>query len=341
MILVTGGTGFVGSHLLYELCRQGKKVRALCRSTKSIEKTKHIFAFYTPDPEILIASIEWVNADLLNYSDIIESLDNIDQIYHCAAQVSFSSGDKNEMLRFNTEVTRNIVEAALEKGNIRLCHVSSIAALGSSENGEAVTEKHFWKSTKGQFGYSRSKYESEMEIWRGIAEGLNAVIVNPSFILGPGPWENGSPSLIARVAKGTPFYTSGINGYVDVRDVALAMIKLMDSGICEERFVLNAANLSYKELFEEIALAAGEKAPKFQASPALLKFAVYVEWIRNGLLFRKPQLTSEAIRAAQNKRTYDSQKIKDTLGFEFRPIKESIREITTMYLNSTAGLKKK
>ena len=232
MILVTGGTGLVGTHLLYDLVRSGKKVRALKRNSSDISSVKKVFSYYSSDVDELMKEIEWVNADLLDVYTLLDVMEGVTDVYHCAAMVSFEPKHIDEMLRVNIEGTANMVNAALEKGIRKFCHISSIATVGRSEHGAVSTEETFWKSSPDNSNYAISKYGAEREVWRAAEEGLNVVIVNPSLIIGAGNWQQSSSNMFSKAYKGIKFYTDGENGFVDVRDVASVAIKLMESKIC-------------------------------------------------------------------------------------------------------------
>ena len=267
MIFVTGGTGLVGAHLLFELVKKGKNVKALKRETSNTEQVKKTFSYYTQNAEELFNLIDWVNGDLLDYFSLENLLTGVTEIYHCAALVSFRSKDRKKLIANNVEGTSNLVNAALEKNVPRLCHVSSVAALGQLPNGELVTEETNWVPSKKISGYSESKFFSEAEIWRGIEEGLDAVIVNPSIIFGPANWENGSARMFKTLYNGLKFYTSGVTGFVDVKDVVEIMISLMNESNFErcknQRFLINAENLYYRDVFNQIADSLGKARPKF------------------------------------------------------------------------------
>ncbi|HEY0894924.1 MAG TPA: NAD-dependent epimerase/dehydratase family protein, partial [Sphingobacteriaceae bacterium] len=240
MILVTGATGFLGSEVVRQLKAQNRPVIGLKRSDSVI-------------PALLLDSaISWRHADLLNYFDLEEALEGVTQVFHCAARVSFDPAEKKEMIRVNRESTANIANLCLEK-SIRLLHVSSVSAIGEAKNGGPASEKDLWMFSHRQTGYAISKYESEMEVWRAVAEGLDALIVNPSIILGAHAGYSGSGRLFQQVRKGLRFYPKGGCGLIDVRDVVSVMLRLMDSGISGERFIINAENWSYRNLFSEIA----------------------------------------------------------------------------------------
>lgn len=316
MILVTGATGFLGSELVKQLVEAGKTVRALKRPSSQI-------------PAILLdKKIDWVDADILDYFALEKSLEGVRQVYHCAALVSFAREMKKKQLRINKEGTQHLVNLCLDNQIDKFLHVSSVAALGSTKDGSAITEKNNWEFDGSQSGYSISKYESEMEVWRAIAEGLNAVIVNPSIILGKNAGKKGSSMLFNTVQKGLPFYTSGTNGYVDVEDVARAMILLMESNISEERFILNAENWSTRELFAEAAEVFKKPQPRFNVKPWLMKLGVKGAEILSMLNGKNYALTRDTAASAFKKTSYSSAKF---LGyfphFRFKPVKVSIKEV--------------
>jgi len=333
MILVTGATGLVGSHLLFQLVSKGEHVRALIRDKAKIVHVRKVFSYYSQTPNQLIEKIEWVTGDVLDILSLENAFENIQVVYHCAAVVSFNNSSKRELMQTNIEGTENVVNLCIEKQIKKLCYVSSIAAIGSSENGDLITEENKWIPSNDHSLYSISKFKSEMEVWRGIEEGLNAVIVNPSVILGPGFWNAGSGEIISTAAKGTPFYTDGITGFVDVRDVVDVMIQLAESDITEQRFILNAENCSYKDLFYMIADSSGKKRPKYNAGKNLLTFARIADSVLSKLTFRKPKITKSIIKSSLNKSKYSNQKIKSTLNKEFIPLQETIRFTTEKYNN--------
>ena len=325
MILVTGGTGLVGSHLLYQLTISGKNPVAIKRSTSDINKTRKIFSYYSNEHETLFKKIRWIVADILDYDSILGALDGINYVYHTAATVSFQSSDKRNLINTNVQGTINIVNASLEKKITKLIHVSSIGALGRADASGLVTEDTHWNSKKSSV-YSTSKYHSEMEVWRGMAEGLDAVIVNPSIILGPSDWNAGSSKLFTVMNNGLKFYSTGTNGFVDVVDVAIAMISLMDSNIKEERFILNSENISYKDLFFWMSEALGISPPKYKASRFLSEIGWRVLWLRGKITGNNSTITKETAETANQNYNYSNSKIKKSIDFKFIPIKESIKK---------------
>jgi dihydroflavonol-4-reductase len=331
MILVTGGTGLVGSHLLFDLVKKGEKPRAIYRSETKIKEVKKVFSYYSENYEELFAKIEWVKGDVLDIVSLDEAFDNVNKVYHCAAAVAIGGMKPDELIDANVSSTANVVDLCLDRNVKKLCHVSSIAALGNSNNGDLINESSNWIATKDRSAYSVSKFKSEMEVWRGIQEGLNAVIVNPSVILGPGFWETGSGSLFSKAAKGLKYYTSGATGFVFVKDVVDAMIKLMESEISSERFVLNSENLSYKPLFDMIADVMQVQKPKREATLGLLKFAAILDWLASKIKIKKREITKQVAISSLSVSKYSNEKIKKTIGMDFKPIVECINEIAEKY----------
>jgi len=334
MILVTGGTGLVGSHLLYDLVKQDKPVRAIIRNKNKIKQVKKIFSYYSDDFENLIEKIDWVEGDILDLYSLEKSLVDIHEVYHCAAIVAIGGRKEEELIQANVVGTENVVNLCLEHQVKKLCHVSSIASLGGVLNGELIDENRNWTSSKNRSAYSISKYKSEMEIWRGIQEGLSAVIVNPSVILGPGFWNSGSGALFSKAAKGMKYYTNGTTGFVDVRDVVGVMIDLMEGDVSSERFVLNSENLNYKQLFNMIAEAMQVAKPKKVATKGVLQLAVVLDSFASKLSIKKQEITKDIVRASISHSRYSSEKIKNTIGREFIPIKKSISDIAEKFKNN-------
>lgn len=315
MILVTGATGFLGSVLTRQLLEQGLQVRAIKRENSLIPD------FLQDQPKL-----EWLNGDILDIFSLEDALEGVEKVYHTAAVISFHPADKQQMMAVNVEGTANLVNLCLQAGNIRLVHASSISALGEAKNSQLVTETDIWDAANKPSAYSLSKNLSEMEVWRGMAEGLDAVIVNPSVILGKESGWKGSGSLFHVVKKGMSFYPGGSLGLVGVNDVAAAMRMLMDSNISGERFILNAENWSYRDLFTEIALNFGLKAPEKQLKDWQLRLAGTVaEWLTK--LSGKPLgLTRSTARSAVKRTGFSNEKISKTIAIQFTPIRQIITE---------------
>lgn len=335
MIFVTGGTGLVGAHLLFELTSSGKKVKALKRKNSNLQQVVKTFSWYSENPEELFNLIEWVNGDLLDYFGMEKLLEGVTEIYHCAAIVSFDPKERKKMIANNVEGTANLVNAALENGVKKICHVSSVAALGHFDNDSLITEETNWVPSKKISAYSESKFFSEAEIWRGMEEGLEAVIMNPSIILGPANWETGSAKMFKTVWEGMRFYTRGITGFIDVKDVVKAMILLMEDSNFKSaknnRFLLSAENISYGEVFFQIADALGKPRPGFYASAFLLGFVWRATRFISSLTGKSPLITRETAANAQRIRKFDGSKITRLFGFQYQPVAESIQQTARIF----------
>ncbi len=337
MILVTGGTGLVGSHLLYDLAKQGKRIRVLKRASSNISNVKKVFSYYSVTPDELLKLIEWYDADILDIHSLIEAMQDITEIYHCAAMVSFNPKDEVEMMRVNVEGTINMVNAALEKKVQKFCHVSSIASIGKPENVSEYDETMFWKNSPDNSNYSISKYNAEREVWRGAEEGLNVVIVNPSLIIGAGNWTQSSSNMFTKAYKGIKFYTDGTNGFVDVRDVVNIMVRLMGNNIFAERFLLNAENKTYKYFFDLIHEQFGNPKPSIKANKFLSSFAWRMEKLRYLLVGSNPLITKETARSANRKSAYSNKKIlKQFPDYKFISVEQSLKDTCELFLKDVA-----
>ncbi len=333
MIFVTGGTGFLGSHLIYQLIKKGEKVKALKRKDSSFEMIQRIFSFFDKSGVELLQKIEWVEGDLLDIYTLEEFLEGVRVIYHCGALVSFQRADKMRMQKVNIEGTANLVNAAINKNVSRFCHVSSIAAIGRADNDQVIDEDVVWKSSQVNSSYAVSKYGSEREVWRGMEEGLNAVIVNPSVILGPGELNSGIASMIRMVRKGFSFYTQGVNGFVDVRDVAKAMLDLTEKDISGQRFIISAENLMYRQIFNWIAEYFKIQKPKYLAGQWMSEIAWRFFHLRKMITSKKPLITKETARTANNKYLYTNKKVLKTLDFQFLPVEQSVVDSCTFFVD--------
>ena len=331
MILLTGATGLLGSHIAYELLQQGKKIRALKRKDSNSTLTEKIFSFYTNEHIELLNAIEWVEGDVLDLGSLEDAMVGITHVYHCAAMVSFLPKEKDKMMQVNIEGTANVVNAAMHAGVKKLCHISSIAALGSTIDGSLITEETWWKNNPSNSYYAISKYGAEREVWRAAEEGLNVVIVNPSFIIGPGDTSKSSSEAFGILRKGASWYTNGVNGYVDVRDVADAAIKLIESDVLNQRFILNAANLSYRSFFDKVLVQLNKPKTKREAGKFLLALAWRIEKLLAEIAGRNPIITKEKVGYALQISQYDGSKIQKTINFNYRNIDTSIMEICKFY----------
>lgn len=336
MLFITGGTGLVGAHILLKLTQEGKKVRALKRKTSSFEIVNKIFNYYNQGD--LFKQIEWVDGDVLDILSLESAIDGCEKVIHCAALVSFDAKDVEKMMKFNVEGTANIVNTCLKSNVSKLAYVSSIAALGNSDSTIEKTEDHFWKDNPHNTAYSVSKYLSEQEVWRGTQEGLDAVIVNPSVILGPGDWSKGSSQLFETVWDGLKYFTTGSTGYVDVVDVADILVKLTNSDIVNERFILNSENLLYSQVFEWIAEDLNRPKPHIKVTPFVKELAWRLEWVKSLFTGKSPLITKETANKSMINSSYANAKISEALSYEFTPIRESIKKYSKWFMSEKTTL---
>lgn len=325
-ILITGGTGFLGSYIIKELIEKDYAVRAIRRNHKLPNYiSKEIFD-----------KVEWVEADILDVVSLEEAMDGIDVVIHAAAMVSFVKKDRKQMYQVNVEGTANVVNIALEKSIKRFVHISSVASLGRTAHGGYVNEEKKWEESKVNTHYAKSKYQGELEVWRGISEGLSGVIVNPSTILGYGDWNTSSCSIFKKVHDGFNWYTPGINGFVDVEDTARATIALMESNISEQRYIINSDNWLFKKLQDTIAGNMNKKKPLREATPLLLDIGWRIEKFKSFFSGKRPLLTRDSVRVAKSKTYFENSKLLAALpGFCFTPLEQSIAEAAKKYLNGT------
>jgi dihydroflavonol-4-reductase len=327
-VLVTGGTGFLGAYVIKELAEKGWAVRALRRGNA-------LPAFI---PGEILERVEWIAGDILDVVALEEAMEGMDAVVHAAAKVSFSGRDRHELYMINVEGTANVVNMALLQNVKRFVHVSSVAALGRTGQGETVTEKKSWEESKYNTNYAISKFRGEVEVWRGIGEGLPAVVINPSTILGYGDWNSSSCTLFRSAYQEFPWYTEGVNGFVAVEDTARAVVQLLETEISGERFILNGDNWTFRHLFETIAAGFGKRPPIREATPLLAGIAWRLERVKSVLSGRPTLLTKESSRVARSSTYFDSGKILRQLpDFRFTPLEESIREACNAYLRQFAN----
>lgn len=321
---VTGATGLVGSYLMVELLKNNHQVTALCRKSSGFDLLKKILSYYFLTEDKAFEKIHWVEGDLTDFYQLDDLLDQETYVFHCAAMVSFKKEDSREIFLTNVEGTKSVLTACLSKNVKKLIFVSSIAALGRGLNEKPTTEEDYWTNSTKTSIYSRSKFEAESEVWRAIAEGLNAVIVNPAVVLAPGDWNKSSAQLIKTVWNGLKFYTMGANAYIDARDVAKVMVLLAESKLHNQRYILANESIGYKNFFSQIALQLGVNPPPFKAGKLMSELA----WISLKILSlfngKSPLITKETARMANKTYRYSSEKIKNALEIEFIETRESI-----------------
>ncbi len=311
MILVTGGAGLVGNELIAQLLQAGKQVRAIYNKTK-LADFQH-------------ENLQQMQCDILDVIGLEEAMKDVEQVYHCAAIITFNPRRKQEMFKINIEGTANVVNAALDGGIKKMVYVSSVAALGRIREDGPINETMNWTEETSNSAYGQSKYLAEMQVWRGIGEGLEAVIVNPVIVLGAGDWNGGSSQIFKNVYTEFPWYTNGSTGFVDVRDVAKAMIELMNSNVVSERFILSAENRTYANVFNLIAKAFGKKQPHKEVTPLIAKIVWRLERVRSFFTGKEPLITKETTATALTKANFDNNKLKKFLPhFEYRKIEDTI-----------------
>jgi nucleoside-diphosphate-sugar epimerase len=326
-ILITGGTGFLGAYIIKALVEAGHRVRAIRRTVK--------VPFFIP--EKILQQVEWMEGDVLDIVSLEEAMQGIDGVIHSAALVSFRQSDRAAMNSINIEGTANVVNAALEAGIKRFVHISSVAALGRTRKAEKVTEDRKWEDSASNTHYAISKYHAEVEVWRGFAEGLEGVILNPSTILGYGDWHSSSCAIFKNAYKEFPWYTEGVNGFVGVEDVAAAAVQLLSSGITEKRFIVNADNWSFRQLFTAMAEGFEKRPPHRKATPFLGEIAWRLEGLKHLFSDGKPLLTKESARVAHSKTEFDNSAVLQALpGFSFMPLQTVIQNSCENYRQAVA-----
>lgn len=326
MVLVTGGTGLVGAHLLLHLLENGENIRAIYRNPEAIQKTKSLFQLHQKLD--LFQKIDWIEADILDIPSLEIAFENVEFVYHCAGYISFNPKDENVLRKINIEGTANIVNFCIAKNVKKLCHVSSIAALGDlAQNETAISETSEWNPETYHSDYAISKYGAEMEVWRGFQEGLSIVIVNPGVILGPTIWKEGSGAIFKKVKKGLSFYTKGQTGYVSATDVVKTMIQLMQSDISGERFCLVAEHYTYEHIIQKIAKGIAAQPPKYYAKHWLTSILWRMDWLFSLVFNTKRILSKYAAISIHSTNWYSSDKLKNALDFKFQSIDFVIEEI--------------
>ncbi len=326
MIFITGCNGLVGSFIARELISQGHKIIALKRSSSDLSLLKDIES-----------SIQWLEGDISDTEILNKAMEQADTVIHAAAIISYSARHRENMYKVNVEGTANVVNAALKNKIKKFGYISSIAALGRKKGESVIDENALWEDSDMNTHYAKSKYLAELEVWRAIEEGLPAFIVNPSVVLGPGNWNNGSTKIFKYVFNENKFFTKGHLSYVDVKDVASVVVKLLKENCVGERFILNAGRISYQELFTTIACYFEVKPPAMEVGKILSEIAWRVERIRSVFGDSEPILTKETVRLSGLSFEYQNEKIKKLLNYEFTSLEttvsETCRELKSRYVN--------
>ncbi len=328
MHVITGATGLAGSHLVYELCRRGLRVRALRRASSDTAPARRLFS---ENPH-LFEQIEWVAADVLDIPSLEDAFEGAEAVYHCAASVSFVPAELQDMQKINVDGTANVVNTCLAKGVPVLCHMSSVATLDRTVAETLIHEGHSWNAGLENSNYAISKYGAEREVWRGMAEGLGTVVVNPAIILGPGDWKRSSDAIFRKIWEGLPYYSDGSTGWVDARDVATVMASLVEKGIRGERFILIAENLPYRTVFDWVADSLGKSRPSIHANAFLRAMAWRLEALKCAVTGARPLITRETAQSAGKKVKFSNGKIRSSLDIEFIPVRDSVSRTCALFL---------
>jgi nucleoside-diphosphate-sugar epimerase len=332
MILVTGGTGLVGSHLLYQLTKENKPVKAIYRNEKKLAIVKKVFSYYCDNHDELFNKINWLEADLLDIPLLTKAFKDVTHVYHCAAFVSFEPNKYHLLRKTNIEGTANIVNLSIANHIEKICYVSSIATIGNAINSDIADENTLWNPEADNSVYGITKYGAEMEVWRGTQEGLDAVIVNPGVIIGPGIWNYGSGNIFKKIYNGLPFYTEGTVGYVDVLDVVDCMIQILESNIKNERFILVSENWTYKFFIDAVANSLRVKSPSKKASPFLLGIGWRIDWLYSKITGKRRSLSKQLALELNSKSAYNNNKIKTYIDYNFTPLEKSIETASSIFL---------
>ncbi|MBT0606859.1 NAD-dependent epimerase/dehydratase family protein [Aequorivita echinoideorum] len=336
MVLVTGGTGLVGSHLLYFLLKKEEHVRAIHRKNSNLEGVKRIFSAYTSSAEAYFNKVEWVEADILDIPALSKAFLGIEKVYHCAALINFEAKNYKLLKKVNIEGTANVINLSLSNKIEKFCYVSSVAVFGNALNNELITEETAWNPEDDNSVYAITKFGAEMEVWRGAQEGLKTVIVNPGLILGSAPNGDGSSFIVSIGASGIPYYPSGGMGVVDVEDVAKAMILLMNSTIENRQYILVGNNILYKELISKLAQRFHKKPPTKKLSSNVMLFLSALEWFFARIFGWSQKLQNHNVKSMFKKSFYDASRIQKDLDFKFTHIDETLDRIAKFHSENTS-----
>ncbi len=327
MILITGATGLLGSQITLDLIKTGRNLRLFYHSSPSKDKLIRYLTHFGVDNQLIQSQLDWFQGDIRSLHDVKDAIVGCDEIIHCAALVSFEKKHFNLLFQINREGTANCVNIALKLGVKRMIYISSTAAIGSDSllNEHIKRETNGWNGNEDVSNYSLSKYSAEKEVWRGIEEGLNAVIVNPSVIFGAGSWNDSSLKIFRSIKNGLKYYTRGENAFVDSRDVSEIVSMLLHSDISAERFLVTGTNSSFKNLFDLISEKLKVKKTYKLAGTFLTSLAWRLDSFKSFFTSKSPTITKESARSSQSIQHYSSEKLlKQFPDFRFRDLKETI-----------------
>jgi dihydroflavonol-4-reductase len=332
-IFVTGGTGLLGSHLLYRLSCSNVNIKAVKRASSNLENVKKVFSYYTDEVDKYFSRIHWIEGDLLEEEFVICATIGIDVIYHVAAFVSYSARKKSREAMFNMNVysTQIIIEACKKNNIKKLCYVSSTSTLGSRNQNSYITEDSKLEISKFTTNYALTKLEAETLVFNAIKKGLNAVVLNPSIILGPGDWGRSSSKMFLNISNGLRFYPKGMIGFVDVRDVVTIMISLIERDVFGEKFIISSENVSYKEVFTQIAKQLQIDSRLVSAPDLLLDIKWRIEFVKNLVTEKEPLITKETVLFSKQNILFSNEKIVKKLSYSFKTVSETIEYCTSKF----------
>lgn len=331
MILVTGGTGLVGSHLLYFLLKDNKMVRVPHRKISDLQRVKKVFSYYTEDSQEYFNRVEWVRADITDLPALSEAFKGVTHVYHCAAFISFDPKDYHQLKKINIEGTANVVNLCLHHQVKKLCYVSSIATLGSTEDNSLINENTEWNPSAENSVYAITKYGAEMEVWRGAQEGLDVVVVQPSIIVGEGFPKSGIGAMLAMAQREIPVYPTGGIALVDVLDVVKMMRLLMKSDVVNRSFILSSKNISYKDLIGDLAALIDKKPPHKPVEQWKLMWFSSLDWLVSTLFGTKRKLLKSTVRTMYKESYYDGSAVVELLEIEYAPYAETLNRVVNRY----------
>ena len=313
----------VGSHLLYNLVQKESRIRAIYRREETLKHVKKVFAYHSPENPTLFDTIEWIKSDLSDLPKLEEVFKGVTKVFHCAAYISFDPSNYKKLLKSNKEGTANIVNLCLAHGVQKLGYVSSIATIGDSLSNELATEETEFNPINSSV-YAITKHMAEMEVWRGAQEGLEVVIVNPGVILGPGFRKSGSGPLLQSFNNSKGYYFKGGTGFVGVYDVVAILIRLMQSNLKNERFILVSHNATFKEIQHLVADVMGGKKANRPVPKWIIDLLWRLDWLKSKILGKKRALTRQTAQSLNQRLFYSAEKIEKALDYTFEPIEETI-----------------
>jgi dihydroflavonol-4-reductase len=331
MNLVTGATGIIGSHVVLQLLLEGKQVVGAKQKNSDTSRVKKVFDWYEPQGE-LFQRIKWIEIDILDIFSIEDALEGVTAVYHCAGLVSFDPRDRKKLSLVNEQGTRNLVNVCLHKKIEAFCHVSTIGTINNSDYPYTLTENVFWKTSGKESDYAVSKYNAEREVWRGMEEGLNVVIVNPGVVLSPVFWNQSSSRIFEQCYRGNRFYTDGQSAYVAARDVARVMTGLMNKTLYSQRYIVIENNYRFREIFDLMHDCLKKPRPAIRVGARTLRVVGYLQRFFAFFTGKPPLLTKSLINAALNRQSFSNEKVKNVLGIEFEPVANTIGKICDFYL---------